>query len=213
MTVEQRIAYVIDDDASVRRSLSLLLTSSGFQVQAFASAAAFLRAAEPPASGLPFGCVLLDIRMPEMDGMALLRAMPARGLRLPVVVVTAHGDVPLAVEAMKAGACDFVEKPYTAEAILRAAEAALGRGDEERARAREAATAAARIATLSPRETEVLLGLVAGRQNKVIALDLGLSPRTVEIHRANVMEKLGAQSLSEVVRAALLAGLHPPARS
>ena len=168
MPTEAHIAYVIDDEALVRRSLALLLGSGDFQVQVFASAEDFLRAAE---SGLPFGCVLLDIRMPGMDGMALLREMAVRGLRLPVVVVTGHGDVPLAVAAMKAGACDFIEKPYTGDAILLAAEAALGRGDEVQARAREAAEAAACLATLTPRETDVLVGLVAGRQNKVIALD------------------------------------------
>ena len=207
MPADSRIAYVVDDELLVRRSLVLLLGSAGFPVQAFGSAEEFLRAA---GLGLPFGCVLLDIRMPGMDGMALLREMAVRGLRLPVVVVTGHGDVPLAVSAMKAGACDFIEKPYTGEAILLATEAALGRGDEEQARAREAAEAAARLATLTPRETDVLLGLVAGRQNKVIALDLGLSPRTVEMHRANAMTKLGARSLSEAVRLALSAGLQAP---
>jgi two-component system response regulator FixJ len=203
-----RVAHVVDDEAVVRRSLMLLLRAAGFEARAYDSGTAFLRAAE--AGGLPFGCLLLDIRMPVMDGMAVMQEMAQRGLRFPVVVVTGHGDVPLAVAAMKAGACDFIEKPYSGAAILKAVEAAFGRGDEEQARTREAADAAARIAMLTRRETEVLLGLVAGRQNKVIAHDLGLSPRTVEIHRANAMTRLGAGSLSEAVRIALAGGLRPP---
>lgn len=198
-----RVAYVVDDEATVRRSLALLLRSAGFAVQDFDCGAAFLHAA----AALPFGCVLLDLRMPGMDGLAVQREMAARGIKLPVVVVTAHGDVALAVQAMKAGACDFIEKPYGDETILQAAEAALARGDEERARARDAEDATARVAALTPRETEVLQGLVAGKANKVIAFDLGVSPRTVELHRANVMAKLGARSLSEAVRVALSAGL------
>jgi two-component system response regulator FixJ len=196
-----RLAYVVDDDAAVRRSLALLLRSVGFAVEVFESGEAFLRAAaaSAPGGGLPFGCVLLDLRMPGMDGLAVQREMAERGLALPVVVVTAHGDVPLAVQAMRAGASNFIEKPYGGEAIIQAAEAALARGQEERARARDAAGAAARVAALSPREADVLRGLVAGRQNKVIARDLGISPRTVEIHRANLMGKLGVSSLSEAV--------------
>lgn len=199
-----RIVHVVDDEAIVRRSLTGLLQAAGVGTRAHESGEAFLRA-DP--SSLVFGCVLLDMRMPGMDGLSVLREMKVRGLRLPVVVVTAHGDVPLAVEAMKAGACDFVEKPYAAATILGAIEAALGRGDEALKQAREATEAAARVAALTPRELEVLHGLVAGRQNKVIALDLGLSPRTVEIHRANLMGKLRAGSLSEAVRLALAAGL------
>ena len=199
-----RVAYVVDDESTVRRSLALLLRSVGFAVRDFDRGEAFLHSTE---GGLPFGCVLLDLRMPGMDGLAVQREMAARGVTLPVVVVTAHGDVALAVQAMKAGACDFIEKPYDAETILQAVEAALARGDEERARTRDAQDAAARVAVLTPREVEVLQGLVAGRPNKIIAFDLGVSPRTVEIHRANVMAKLGARSLSEAVRIALSAGL------
>ena len=209
---DRKVAHVVDDDAAVRRSLALLLRSAGFAVQAYESGEAFLKAADAaaPADGLPFGCVLLDLRMPGMDGLAVQREMAARGLGLPVVVVTAHGDVPLAVQAMRAGASDFIEKPYDGEAIIQAAEAALARGDEDRARAREGAEAAARVAALTPRERDVLQGLLAGRQNKVIARDLGISPRTVEIHRANLMDKLGVQSLSEALRTALAAGWLPP---
>ena len=204
-----KVVHIVDDEAVVRRSLALLLQSAGFGCQSHPSGEAFLQAA---GSGLPFGCVLLDIRMPGLDGLDVLQEMEKRGLRLPVVVVTAHGDIPLAVDAMKAGACDFVEKPYSADTILGAVTAALRRGDEVMERAREASDAAARVASLTPRESEVLQGLLAGRQNKVIAIDLGLSPRTVEIHRANLMSKLGVGSLSEAVRMALTAGLDPAAR-
>ncbi|WP_431266953.1 response regulator transcription factor [Dankookia sp. P2] len=202
-----RVVHVVDDEAVVRRSLALLLQSAGLEPQCHASGEAFLGAAT---EGLAFGCVLLDIRMPGVDGMAVLRALAERGLQLPVIVVTAHGDVTLAVAAMKAGACDFIEKPYAADALLHAVDAALRRGAGTLDRARDATEAATRLAALTPRETEVLKGLVAGQQNKAIALDLGLSPRTVEIHRANLMAKLRAGSLSEAVRIALAAGLPAP---
>lgn len=202
--IEDRIAYVVDDEEVVRRSLVLLLRSAGFAARAFPSGAAFLRAS---AEGLPFGCVLLDLRMPDLDGLSVQRQIVAQGLDLPVIIVTAHGDVPLAVEAMKLGASDFIEKPYDGEALLQAAAHALARGAEARARSQEATEAAERIATLTARELEVLQGLITGKQNKEIARGLGLSPRTVEIHRANVMEKLGVRSLPEAVRIALSAGL------
>ena len=154
--LDDRIAYVVDDEASVRRSLALLLGSAGFTVRDFASGDAFLHAAA--ANALPFGCVLLDLRMPGLDGLAVQRALTARGVRLPVVIVTAHGDIQLAVQAIKAGACDFVEKPYAADAIIQATEAALVRGDEERARARDGDDAAARVAALTPREVRCAAG-------------------------------------------------------
>ena len=206
MPDEARLAHVVDDDQAVRRSLALLLRSAGFAVEAHASGEAFLRAA---ARGLRFGCVLLDLRMPGPDGLAVQREIGARGLGLPVVVITAHGDLPLAVQAMRAGACDFVEKPYAAEAILQAARAALARGDEAAARAREAAAAAARIAALAPRELEVLRRLLAGMPREAIARVLGLSPSEVEAHCARLMEGLGARGLSEAVRVALAGGLEP----
>lgn len=198
--------YVVDDEEPIRRSLGLLLKSAGFTVQVFETASAFLAAAM---EGLPFGCLLLDVRMPGMDGMALQTVLTERGIRYPTVIVTAHGDVALAVSAMKAGASDFLEKPYTASSIIEVVENALARGDEGDARSSEAADAAARIAALSARETEVLLGLVAGKPNKIIAFDLQLSTRTVEFHRANLMEKLAVRSLSEAVRLALAAGIWP----
>ena len=200
-----RIAYVVDDEATVRRSLKLLLRSADFTVRDFESGDAFLHAATMET--LAFGCVLLDLRMPGIDGLAVQREMIAQGMKLPVVIVTAHGDIQLAVQAIKAGACDFVEKPYDTETILQAVEAALIRGDEEWARARDADEAALRVAALAPREVEVLQGLVAGRQNKMIAFDLSLSVRTVEVYRASLMAKLNARSLSEAVRIALSAGL------
>jgi two-component system response regulator FixJ len=202
MQPEGALAYVIDDEAAVRRSLALLLGSAGYAVETFEGGEAFLRRAE---SGLPFGCILLDVRMPGTDGVAVQREMTARGLRHPIVVITAHGDVPLAVRMMKAGACDMLQKPFSGDTLLRAAAAAVARRDE----AEEAQAAGQRIATLSPRETDVLRGLVAGRQNKIIALDLGISPRTVEIHRANLMTKLQVRSLPEAVRMALAAGIRP----
>jgi len=206
MSAEPRRSYVVDDEEGVRHSLTLLLRSASYAVETFETGDAFLRAAGPD---LPFGCVLLDIRMQGADGLQVQRVLAERGLPHPVVMITAHGDVPLAVQAMKAGACDFIEKPFTAEEILRAAEAALERGACTQADAREAAEATARIAALSPREGEVLQGLVAGRQNKMIAQDLGISPRTVEIHRGNLMAKLGVHSLPEVVRIAIAAGVRP----
>ncbi|PWC26676.1 response regulator transcription factor [Teichococcus aestuarii] len=206
---EERIAYVVDDEAVVRRSVVMLLDAAGFKATAFESGESFLAAA---AAGLPFGCLLLDLRMPGMDGLAVQREPAARGIDMPVVVITAHGDVPVAVQAMKLGAVDFIEKPYDGEALLRAAGAALAGGAERQAQQREAAEAAERLALLTPRESEVVRGLVAGRQNKEIARDLQLSPRTVEVHRANAMEKLGARSVSEAVRLALVAGIAAPAQ-
>jgi two-component system response regulator FixJ len=202
MQPDGALAYVIDDEAAVRRSLALLLSSAGYAVETFEGGEAFLHRA---GTGFPFGCILLDVRMPGTDGVAVQREMAARGLRHPIVVITAHGDVPLAVRMMKAGACDMLQKPFSGDTLLRAAAAALARRDE----AEEAQAAGQRIATLSPRETDVLRGLVAGRQNKIIALDLGISPRTVEIHRANLMTKLQVRSLPEAVRMALAAGIRP----
>jgi two-component system response regulator FixJ len=209
MPCQERCAYVVDDEVAVRRSVGLLLRAAGYGAESFESGEAFLRAA---CDGLRPGCVLLDLRMPGLDGLDVQRQITARRLPHPVVIITAHGDVPLAVAAMKAGACDFVEKPFAGETILRAADAAMRRGDAALAQANEAAEAAARLATLSPREADVLRGVVSGRQNKVIARHLGISPRTVEIYRGNVMSKLGARSVPEAMRVALAGGFtaaHP----
>lgn len=210
MSPDRRFAHVVDDEAAMRRSLALLLQAAGYEVQTFATGDAFLAAA---AGDLPFGCVLLDLRMPGMDGLAVQRAMAARRLAHPVVVITAHGTVPAAVQAMKAGARDVLEKPFSGEELLRAAQSALERRHASLAAPWEAEEAEARLASLSPREMEVLRGLLGGCQNKVIALDLGISPRTVEIHRGNLMAKLGVRSLPDAVRIALAAGLRPDSRT
>lgn len=203
------IVHLVDDDAAVRRSLGFLLMASGFAVRVYGSGAELLAAlAAAPAgvsSGFQSGCVVTDVRMPEMDGLELLRRLRRGPHHLPVVVMTGHGDVPLAVEAMKAGAADFLEKPFDDESFLVAIRLALDRQEHGARRNEEAAAVAARFASLSAREREVLLGLVAGRPNKTIAYDLCISPRTVEAHRANVMAKMGAASLPELVRMALLA--------
>ena len=194
-------AHVIDDDDDARASLAFLLSTADLPVETYPSALAFLAVA-PQAAGV----VVTDVRMPEMDGMELVRRLGELGCRLPVIVMTGHADVPLAVAAMKAGVVDFIEKPYDGEAMLAAIRSALARHDESSARDSERADFARRIEALSPRERQVLEGLVAGKANKVIAHDLDISPRTVEIYRAHVMTKMQAQSLSELVRMALLAG-------
>ncbi len=195
--------YIVDDDAAVRDSLSVLLEARGYKVRAFGSAQEFLDAA----STLPLGCLIADIRMPEMDGLELQQRLSERSLSLPTIVVTGHGDVPLAVRAMKAGAMDFIEKPFSSQTILDSVAAALARLQAEDERDPAVAAAAAKVELLSAREREVLQGLLAGLPNKSIAYDLAISPRTVEIHRARVMDKMGARSLSELVRLALAAGL------
>jgi len=196
---EAPLVHVIDDDEAVRNSLELLLESAGFRARTYASAMAFLAAS----AGLVAGCVLTDVRMPEMDGLELQRRLTELGIRIPVIVMTGHGDVPIAVEALKAGAVDFLEKPFNDEQLLAAVKDAITAS--QRAREEEAAVAeiAARRSSLTPREREVMERLVAGQPNKTIAYDLGSSPRTVEVHRARVMEKMGARSLPELVRMAI----------
>jgi len=191
--------HVIDDDEAMRDSLSFLLDSAGIRSAVYDSAEEFLGRAE----GLTAGCVLTDVRMPGMSGLDLVRRLHDMGVKLPVVVMTGHADVPLAVEAMKAGVSDFIEKPFDDETMLKAVRAALDRGQEDGDRVE----LLRKIDSLSARERQVLEGLVAGRANKVIAYDLGISPRTVEVYRANLMTKMGAGSLSELVRMALGAGV------
>ena len=195
--------YVVDDDEAVRESLAALLEAKGHTVRTFPSAAEFLTAS---ATLVP-GCLVADIRMPEMDGLELQQALIERGLLFPFIVITGHGDVPVAVRAMKAGAVDFIEKPFAAETILNSLKAAFGRLAEPPGDDPLAAAAAARLALLTPREREVLEGLLAGLPNKSIAYDLAISPRTVEIHRARIMQKAGARSVAELVRMSLAAGL------
>ena len=195
--------YIVDDDEAVRDSLAVQLEAVGFTVTAFASSLDFLQKAPT----LTPGCLISDVRMPDIDGLDLQNRLTELKLDFPVIIMTGHGDVSLAVRAMKAGAVDFIEKPFSETAILDSIKLAQRRF--EQAHKSDAATAAARerMALLTPREREVFDGLVAGRQNKVIAFDLSISPRTVEIHRARVLEKMQARSLSELVRLALAAGV------
>jgi two-component system response regulator FixJ len=194
------VVHVIDDDAAVRDSIAFLLESAELVARTYPSAVAFLQAAD-----LAPGCIVTDVRMPEMSGIELVRRLKAAGRRDPVIVITGHADVPLAIEAMKAGVADFIEKPFDDEVLLGAIRTAVRDGGAPNQIDAEGAEAARRLATLSVREREVLDGLVAGRANKVIAFDLGISPRTVEVYRANVMTKMGVGSLSELVRMALAA--------
>jgi two-component system response regulator FixJ len=199
---EGRLVHVIDDDDAVRESLGFLLETSGYRVTAYDSAQRFLDNL-PPAED---ACVITDIRMPGMTGLEMTAKLRGGGFAAPIIVITGHGDIPLAVEAMKAGAADFIEKPFADEAILRALDSAFaGRRDTTPAPSKEQAEIAERLAALSPRERQVLDGLVAGQANKVVALELGISPRTVEVYRANVMTKMRAGSLSELVKMAILA--------
>jgi two-component system response regulator FixJ len=200
-----QLIYIVDDDEAVRDSLAVLLEASGYTTRGFASAEEFLGAAPT----LRPGVLIADISMPGMDGLELQGCLTERGLSFPLIVITGHGDVPLAVRAMRQGALDFIEKPFSGEAILNSAAAALRRIGEPRDADPIATAAAARLALLTPREREVLQGLLAGLPNKAIAYDLAISPRTVEIHRARVMGKMEARSLSELVRLSLAAGMQP----
>ncbi len=197
--------YVVDDDAAMRDSLDFLLSSAGLSVRLFDSAGVFL--SELP--GLAFGCVVTDIRMPGIDGIELLRRLnsePDTG-KLPVIVMTGHGDVPLAVEAMKLGALDFLEKPFEDDRLIGMIKSALSRNETGAKGEAIEAEMAARVASLSGRELQVMQGLVAGQSNKTIAREYDISPRTVEVYRANVMTKMQAGNLSELVRFAIRAGV------
>ena len=196
---------IVDDDPDVRDSLRALLESSGFTVREHDSAKAVL---SDPALGSAL-CLIADIRMPEMDGLQLQEELSRRKTVLPVIVVTGHGDVPLAVRAMKAGATDFLEKPFDEELLLAAVQRAKAAADQARMQSQTGETAARLISQLTQRELDVLKHLVAGRSNKVIAYELSISPRTVEIHRAHLMDKMEARSLSDLIRMALAAGISP----
>lgn len=198
MNETDKVVHIVDDDDSVRRSVSFMLKTSGHRVHQYASGDELLKQAK----SLEPGCILLDIRMPGMDGLEVQQALQERGVSLPVIIMTGHGDVPLSVRAMKAGAIDFIEKPFAKDLLLSAVEeglATLRRSDSARDRSKDAAV---RLQVLTPRERDVLDGLAQGLPNKTIAYDLGISPRTVEIHRANVMAKLEVRSLSEALRLA-----------
>jgi len=196
------VVHVVDDDLAVRQSLSFLLASDGLPVRLHESALAFLDAMTDTSTG----CIVTDVRMPGIDGIELLRRLKARGFSLPVIVMTGHADVPMAVEAMKEGAVDFIEKPFDDDMFLAAVRSALRLQEQHAQRDAQITEVQARLQGLSERERQVLEGLVAGKANKVIAYDLGISPRTVEIYRANVMTKMQAGSLSELVRMALVVG-------
>ena len=201
----EAIVHVIDDDEAARESLEFLLRSAKLQVRTYESAKAFLQ----NLSSVKTGCILTDVRMPDVSGIDLLRKLCEMEFGIPVIVITGHGDVSLAVEAMRIGAVDFLEKPYDDEALLASVRSALSQGDKGVTQSREKAELHERLATLSSREREVLQGLVAGQPNKIIAFNLSISPRTVEIYRANVMTKMKAGSLSELVRMTLIAGIQP----
>ncbi|GAN81477.1 response regulator FixJ [Acidocella aminolytica] len=198
--MKKPVVYLIDDDEAVRHALNFLLTSAGFPVKSFESANAFLQ--ELPA--LPRGCVVTDIRMPGLSGLDLQRELNSRRVKLPVIVMTGHGDVALAVRAMKEGAMDFIEKPFTEDTFLTAVQEALDRDAEDCVRTEDEAITRTRLVSLTPRETQVLDRLVNGLPNKTIAYDLKISARTVEVHRANIMSKMGASSLPDLVRMVLL---------
>jgi len=196
------IVHLIDDDEAIRSALSFLLEVNDLPARTYASALEFLEVVDT----LKGGCIVTDVRMPEMSGLELVRKLKERGVTLPVVAITGHGDVPLAVEAMRAGVVDFIEKPFDDEVLLRSIRMALDTRVEADFHAQERQRFEQMLTTLSGRETEVLRGVIAGKMNKVIAFELGISIRTVEVYRANVMNKTRANGLSELVRIALLAG-------
>ena len=195
--------YVIDDDPAMRDSLDFLLGSAGFNVTLFDSAQKFLEAMP----SLAFGCVVSDVRMPGMDGIDLLRQLKKEPKTLPIVIMTGHGDIPLAVEAIKLGAIDFLEKPFEDERLVVMIGTALSHAANQSKTESISADIASRIASLSPRERQVMEGLVAGLSNKLIARDYNISPRTIEVYRANVMTKMQASSISELVRLAMRGGI------
>jgi two-component system response regulator FixJ len=206
MPAEKSIVHVIDDDQAVREVLAFQLGSAGLDVQTYDSAAGFLKVAPT----VQRGCIITDVRMPDLSGIDLLRRLRELKVAAPVIVITAHGDIPLAVEAMRMGAIDFLEKPFDDDVLLASVRSALEKGDQDRTREAERSSIQSRLAALSNRERDVLEGLVAGRANKQIAYDLGISARTIENYRANLMMKMQAASLSDLVRMVLIAGMLDP---
>lgn len=203
MAEDLRMIHVVDDDEAIRHSVGFMLKKAGFRVETYGSGSQFLKSVDRETKG----CVLLDVRMPDIDGLEVQARMAQLGISLPVIVLTGHGDVSLAVRAIKAGAIEFLEKPFERSALLTAIEEALAlaaRGERSHA---ASADAVVRLGALTPREREVLDGMVLGRPNKLIAYNLDIATRTVEVHRANLMEKLGCRSLSDVLRIAFAAGL------
>ena len=197
------VVYVVDDDEAVRTSLATLLTLHGFDAQVFESGRAFLDRLEPAVPA----CALVDVKMPGLDGIGLLERMSQAGIAVPVIMMTGFGEVPIAVKAMKAGAVDFLEKPLDEEELLTVLSRVLSRSQASLRLSEREEQAAARLSRLTERERDVFDGLAMGKTNKAIALELAISPRTVEIHRARVMEKLEAGTLSDLIRIALVLGL------
>jgi len=203
MTDAAPVVHVVDDDEAIRQSVGFLLRKAGHRVESYASGAVFLKAV----SRATTGCILLDVRMPDIDGFEVQKRLAVAGIALPIIMLTGHGDVVLAVRAIKAGALEFLEKPFERASLLEAIDQALAQSSRnDRAQLAEA-EAVVRLAALTARERDVLDGMVLGRPNKLIAFDLGIATRTVEVHRANLMEKLRARSLSDVLRIAFAAGL------
>jgi two-component system response regulator FixJ len=206
MPSDKSMVHVIDDDEAVREALTFQLGSAGIDVRTYDSATGFLKVAPT----VQAGCIITDVRMPDLSGIELLRRLRELKVAVPVIVITAHADIPLAVEAMRIGATDFLEKPFEDEVLLASVRSALESGNREQKRQTERSNIEARLAALSNRERDVLEGLVAGRANKQIAYDLGISARTIENYRANLMIKMQAASLSDLVRMALIAGMLDP---
>ncbi len=204
---DARTVHVVDDDEPIRQSIGFLLRKAGYTVATYDSGTSFLKAVDRQTSG----CVLLDIRMPDVDGLEVQARLSRHGIAMPVIMLTGHGDVTLAVRAIKAGAIEFLEKPFERGALIAAIDAALVQAARSGRDHLAASEATVRLAALTTRERDVLGGLVLGRPNKLIAFDLGIATRTVEVHRANLMEKLSARSLSDVLRIAFAAGLDEPA--
>jgi two-component system response regulator FixJ len=202
MQIDGYVVHIVDDEEPVRKSLAFLLTMTGFTVRVHDSATSFLRVAP----GLGKACLVTDLRMPDMNGVDLLEKLRDLDAMVPAVVITGHGDVPMAVAAMKAGAVDFIEKPFEDEVLIDAIRRAASRFEDTPAAIEDASILRARLDGLSDRERQVLSAVVAGLPNKTIAYDLGISPRTVEVHRANIMSKMQARNLPELVRMSMAVG-------
>lgn len=203
MMASQQVVHIIDDDAAARDALAFLLDCHGMATRTYESAPLFLQAARK----LETGCIVTDVRMPAMSGLELLDKLNAMGVTDPVIVMTGHADVPMAIQAMRAGVSDFIEKPFSDDAILEAVRTALARRENRDEMENERDRIDGKLSSLSGREREVMDGLVDGKANKVIAFDLGISARTVEVYRANVMTKMGARTLSELVRMVMISRL------
>jgi two-component system response regulator FixJ len=204
MPPRKPVVFIVDDDAAIRRSLRFLIESVGLDVETYATAEQFLNAYD----GSQPGCLILDVRMPGMGGLPLQDELAKRHIELPIIIVTGYAEIPMAVRAMKAGAVDFIEKPFSDQLLLEKVREVIDAYMRRRQSSADRDVLAARFASLSAREREVLEGVVAGKANKVIALELGVGPKTVEAHRAKLMKKLGVDSLADLVRLTLLSSTH-----